>query len=116
MKIRFQADNDFNELVVDALLLVNPEIDFQTAPKVGLHLGVPDDQVLRIAAGQKRIVVSHDFKTMPYHFADFISRQSSPGLILLSQKLPIRRARDELLLIWEASEAEEYIDKIYRIT
>ena len=116
MKIRFQADNDLNGHVIKALRQLRPEIDFQAASAVGLHLGTPDEKVLEIAASQKRIVVSHDFRTMPYHFGDFIARQSSPGLILVSQKLSVRQASEELLLVWEASEAEEYINRVYRLT
>lgn len=116
MKIRFQADNDFNEHILHAVKRVNPQIDFQTAPEGGLHLGVPDDKVLEFAAAEGRILVSHDFKTMPDHFAEFIAKQTSPGVILISQKLSIRKAIDGLLLVWEASGAEEYVDRIYRIT
>lgn len=80
MKIRFQADNDFNQKIIDAILLREPAIDFQTAPAIGLHLGVPDEQVLSIAANEGRVVVSHDKKTMPTHFGNFLAYQSSPGI------------------------------------
>ena len=116
MKIRFQADNDFNGRIIRAVLRLNPAINFQTAPEIGLHLGTPDDKVLRLAAQDNRVLVSGDFKTMPYHFADFIEQQSSPGVILVSQKLSIGEAANALHLIWEASEAEEYLDRIYRVS
>jgi uncharacterized protein DUF5615 len=71
--------------------------------------GIPDPDVLALAAEQDRIVVSHDFQTMPRHFADFLQvHGSSPGLILVPQRLPIGQAVDELLLIWGASESEEW--------
>lgn len=115
MKIKFQADNDLNGHILRALLSLAPEIDFQSAPAIGLHRGVPDEQVLALAAAEGRILVSHDLKTMPYHFADFISNQPSPGVILISQKLPIKQAAEDLLLVWAASEAEEYVNRIYRL-
>jgi predicted nuclease of predicted toxin-antitoxin system len=65
MKIRFQADNDFNKRIIDALLRLAPQIDFKTAPERGLHHVTPDEEVLRLAAEEGRILVSHDFKTMP---------------------------------------------------
>jgi len=46
MKIRFQADNDLDHRIIAAIKRLNPVIDFQTAPSLGLHLGVPDEQVL----------------------------------------------------------------------
>lgn len=115
MKIRFQADNDFNGRTIRAVLRLNRAIDFQTAPEIGLHLGVPDNEVLALAAQENRILVSSDLKTMPYHFADFIAQQPSPGVILVARKLTIGEAAEALHLIWEASEAEEYVNRIYRV-
>ncbi|MEK7833845.1 MAG: DUF5615 family PIN-like protein [Acidobacteriota bacterium] len=112
MKIRFQADNDFNQKVIDAILLRESAIDFQTAPAIGLHLGVPDDQVLAIATKEGRIVVSHDKKTMPTHFADFIASQSSPGLFIVSRKLTIAQTADWLILYWAATKADEHFNLI----
>ena len=49
---------------------------------------------------------------MPVHFANFIATQNSAGVILIEQHLPLRDGIDELLLIWEASEAEEWINRL----
>jgi Domain of unknown function (DUF5615) len=115
MKVRFQADNDLDARIIAATKRLDPEIDFQTALKLGLHLKVPDDQVLALAAAQGRIIVSHDRKTMPNHFERFIIGNTSPGLIIISQQLPIGRAAEWLHLIWAASEAEEYVNSIYSL-
>jgi precorrin-6B methylase 1 len=115
MKIRFQADNDFDERVIRALLRLQPAIDFQTATAIGFHLGTPDNQVLARAADEGRVLVSHDIQTMPRHFAAFIVNRNSPGVLIVSQALPIAEAAYLLLLIWEASETEEYINLIYRL-
>ncbi len=111
MQIRFQADYDFNKKIVRALRLRYPSMDFQGGHETGLE-GLPDEQVLEIAAREGRILVSHDVSTMPVYFADFISNQDSPGLILIPQELPIRIAIEELALIWGASEAQEYANLI----
>lgn len=115
MKIRFQADNDLNENIIRAIIRFNPAVDFQTASAIGLHLGVPDDEVLRRAADEGRMLISCDLRTMPYYFADFIAQRDSPGVLLLSAKLSIGDAAEILHLIWEASEAEEYINSIRRL-
>lgn len=93
------------------MLHLYPTVDFQTAHKAGLE-GLPDEQVLEIAAREGRILVSHDFSTMPVHFANFIASQDSPGVILISQDLPIKQAVEELATVWGASEAEEWINTI----
>src|SRR5690242_6518351 len=71
--------------------------------------GLADPDVLRIAAQQDRVLISHDFKTMPRHFADFLQTYgSSPGAFLVKQSSPIGPVIEELLLIWTATDAEEW--------
>jgi hypothetical protein len=108
---RFQADEDFNHKVILGLRRRDTAIDFQDA-LAGRIIGVPDIEVLSVAAVIGRILVSHDRSTMPAHFAQFISSQSSPGLIIVDQDLDIGRTIEELLLIWEATDITEWKDKI----
>jgi len=107
VKIKFQADADFNHTIIQALQRREPTMEFWTADEAKIR-GLPDLEVLAAAARAGRILVSHDHHTMPVHFANFIATQQSPGVFLLSQDLMIRLAVEELLLIWAASEAEEW--------
>jgi hypothetical protein len=111
MKPRFLADADFNQRIALGLLRREPTIDFQMAHR-GDVVGRPDPEVLGVAARGNRILVSHDRATMPAHFARFTESQSSPGLILVSQDVDIGTAIEDLLLIWAASNMEEWRDKI----
>ena len=111
MKIRFQADADLNQIIVKATLRLEPGIDFQTAHAGGLA-NLDDASVLKRAAEQGRIVVSHDRKTMPGHFGQFILSDESPGLLIVSQKLPVYRVAEDLFLIWSASKPEEWVNRI----
>jgi len=111
MKPRFQADADFNQKIVAGLRRREPTLDFQTAPQ-GDVIGRPDPEVLLIAARAGRILVTHDRRSMPGHFARFIETQLSPGLIVVSQEFDVAAAIDDLLLIWAASTSEEWQDKI----
>lgn len=111
MKIKFQADADFNQTIVSALQRRASVIDFRTADEAQIR-GLPDPEVLAIAARDGRILVSHDHRTMPVHFAHFITAQRSPGVFLLSQDIRIGIAVEELLTIWEASEAEEWVNTL----
>lgn len=111
MKLRFLADADFNHDVVNGLLRREPGIDFRTA--VGRELrGLSDPQVLALAASEGRCLVSHDRKTMPSAFAEFIMDKSSPGVFIVSQKVDHLAAIESLLLVWSASEAEEWANRI----
>ena len=80
-----------------------PEIDFRTAADSGLA-GLDDPEVLRIAAGLGRILVSQDRRTMPARFAGYSAGAQSFGVILLREAIPICTAIEELVLIWGASE------------
>lgn len=113
--IRFLADADLNEGIVAGCLRREPEMDFLSANDADRE-GVPDPEVLALAAAQGRILVSHDFQTMPRHFGDFLQAgNSSPGVPLVPQRFPIGAAIDDLVLIWVASDADEWRNRILRI-
>ena len=111
MKVRFLADADLNRAVVSGVVRREPSVDFLTAQAAGLR-GMDDSAVLTLAAELKRVVVSHDVGTMPAHFARFVATRPSPGLIIVDQDLDIRRGIEELLLIWTATDIDEWRDKI----
>jgi hypothetical protein len=111
VRVRFQADADLNFMIVRKLLRREPSVDFRSAADAGLA-GLGDAEVLAEAAGAGRLLVSHDESTMPAHFATFIGSQESAGLIIVSQELAPNTAVEELLLIWAASSAEEWINRV----
>jgi predicted nuclease of predicted toxin-antitoxin system len=76
---------------------------------------VPDDEVLAIASREGRIVVTHDIKTMPFHFAQFLADAESPGVILISQKTSVAEAIESLVLVWLASEPVEWVNRVCRL-
>ena len=98
MTVRFQADADLNVEIVAGVLRREPSIDFQTADEASLHR-LPDPEILALAAQESRILVTHDRRTMPRHFADFILRHSSPGVFIIAQTVSVRVAIEELLLV-----------------
>ena len=106
--IRFLADENFDRQIVDELRRKRPLLDIQTAVEAGI-LGFADPLVLAHAAEHERILLSHDVHTMPGHLADFITAgANSPGVFLVPQLLPIGRAIADILLIWEASQPNEW--------
>jgi len=107
MRVKFQADADLDGRILRGLRRAAPEIDIRTAADAALA-GLKDPEVLRIAADSGRILLSQDRRTMPRHFASFSAGVQSPGLILLREATPISAAIEELVLIWSASEAEEW--------
>lgn len=111
MRPRFQADADLNEIIVLATVRQEPSVDFQTATAGGIR-GLSDPEVLDRAASLGRVLVTHDFKTMPRYFAGFVAARSSPGVLLVPQYLPVATAVEQILLIWAASEASEWTNRL----
>ena len=116
MSIRFQADNDLKRIIVDSTLRREPRIDFQTAQAARLD-DLDDEAVLRLAASQSRILVSHDKRTMPRALASFIaSGGTSPGvLLIIPQSAPIRDVVEALILIWADERADDWRNLIAKI-
>lgn len=111
MPIRLQADADFNQIIVSAVVRRYPEIDFRTATAAGLA-GLKDTEVLALAGRDGRILVTHDYATMPKYFGDFIRTTPSPGLLVVPQSLAVREVVDALILMWTATQPEEWVNRI----
>jgi hypothetical protein len=66
-----------------------------------------------MAMTQGRILISHDENSMPGHFADFLAvGNRSPGVLRVPQGVPVGAVIESILLIWIASEADEWTDRI----
>ncbi len=110
-KVRFQADADLRQAIVTGAIRRCPNLDFQSANEVDIE-GVQDQNVLTLAAQDGRVLVSHDRKTMPMEFGQFILSRNSHGVLIIAQNLAIREAINGIILIWEVSTAEEWINQI----
>jgi hypothetical protein len=73
----------------------------------------PDPEVLQFAAGNGRVLVSADLKTMGCHFAVFVAAQTSPGLILMPSGVPVGEAIERLLMTWAAWSAEDIENQLW---
>ena len=70
---------------------------------------LPDTEIFAYAASEGLLVVSHDVNTMPASaFARLSARESFPGLFMTPQSSPIASIIDSLVMIWAASEFEEW--------
>ena len=114
MRVRFLADANFNQRIVAGLLLREPQIDFGL-PQHLIPAGTKDPTVLELGATLGRVIVTHDVRTMPTCFRAFVSNQQCTGLILVPTRMAIADVIENLLLVWQASEAEEWIDQMRRL-
>lgn len=105
---RFLADHDLNEHVVAGVLRAKPTIEIVRARDVNLAER-SDGEILEYAGSRRWLVVSHDVNTMTQIAVERIQHHlPMPGLILVQQSQPVASVIEELVLIWSASEFEEW--------
>lgn len=109
---RFLADEDLRHSIVAAARRREPNIDFLTIAEIG-RSGTSDPEVLEFAHAQGRIVVSHDVTSMrPAAEQRIAAGLGVAGLFLAAQSRATSEIAESLLLIWQASQAEEWCDRI----
>jgi hypothetical protein len=109
---RFLADHDLNDHIVQGVRRRQPAVHFQRVRELGME-EQSDAEILDFAAGEGLIVVSHDVSTMSAAaFARLAAGEPLAGLLLAHQFYPIAPIIESLVLIWSASEAEEFVGEV----
>lgn len=106
--LRLLSDENFNGDIVRGLLLRRPNLNLLRVQDIGL--GEADDPtILEWAAANNRIVLTHDRATMPdFAYAWVVAGQPMPGVFVFDDRMPVRQAIEELLLIEDGSEQAEW--------
>jgi hypothetical protein len=112
VKIRFQADQDLNQDLVKGVQRKDRSISGALSTQ---NCAVCPMLRSRDRSKGHRVLVSHDFQTMPGAFARFVERNSSPGVLVVPQGMPIGAAVEILFMIWVASDASEWSNRICRL-
>src|SRR5947207_14507332 len=106
--LRLLLDENLNHRILRGLKLRLPDLDYVLAQDAGLK-GLPYTEVLAWAAEHQLILVTHDLKTMPrYAYARVVAGEQMPGVIAISKSLPIGQAIEELVVIIECREQNEW--------
>lgn len=75
--------------------------------------GTLDPDLLLWCEEHAFILVTNNRKTMPGHLHDhLVSGHHVPGILIMNSKMTIAETIEELLLIWVASDEEEYHDRL----
>ncbi|MEM7391669.1 MAG: DUF5615 family PIN-like protein [Verrucomicrobiota bacterium] len=97
--IRFPADENFNNNLLHATRQRNPEIEFTRIQDLGM-VGVSDPDILQWAADHDYVLLTHDAKTIPMHFADRLDAcGTTPGVIVVHQSAETSRVVSDLILL-----------------
>lgn len=85
-----------------------PELDYVTARVVGMS-AARDPELLRWAARENRILVTHDRKTMPGHVrAEIEAGHTIAGVFIVPQRLAIAWAINDLHMLVTCSTLDEW--------
>jgi len=111
VKIRYLLDENISPKLKTVLLRLSAEMDVLRIGEADApSFGTPDPDVLRYSEMSRRLLVTFNRKSMPEHIEAFLSGGGQLfGLLWVRQGTPIRILAEELFMIWEVSEAEEWI-------
>ncbi|MBX3278840.1 MAG: DUF5615 family PIN-like protein [Acidobacteria bacterium] len=113
--LRLFIDQDFDQDILRGLMRRVAEVEAVTAYQVDLS-NATDQELLIWAAKERRIVLTHDRRTMPQHVADLLNAgQAIAGVIVVPRQLRIRQAIDELELIVLCSEENEWANNVWQL-
>jgi hypothetical protein len=108
--IHFITDEDFDGRIVRGLFRRSGDIDVVRAQDVGL-LSVSDENLLEWAAGNNRIVLTHEKRTIPRHVHDqLVAGQHVSGVLVVDESASIGQCVEDILLIEACSENDEWHD------
>jgi Domain of unknown function (DUF5615) len=110
--VRFLVDEDVNAAIIHGLRAREPAIDILDMKTAGLR-GSSDPVLLELAAREDRVLVTSDRNSMTSHFHKRLNAGlPTTGVFVLSQQESIGAAIEFLLLVWSASELEEWRNQI----
>jgi len=112
--IRYLLDENIPRSVRDQLLFHEPTLDVLCVGDQGAPLyGTSDADILEWIEASGYILVSRNRRTMPGYLRDHLTQGGHiPGMLLLKRRISTGELIAELLLIWYASEPDEYQDHI----
>ncbi len=114
MKISYLSDENLSPRIKNAILRYNKDIDIlRVGDENAPSLGTSDPDILLFLERSKRTLVTDNRATMPNHaYAHLASGGHHWGILEVRPKTSAKELIDVLCLIWEASDAEEWIDQI----
>lgn len=110
--IRLLTDENIDQRILRGLHRRLPLLDFVLARDVGLA-SLPDLVILKWAANEHRIILTHDIKTMVPDAKRLVA-QGEPmvGLIAIPRSVAIGRVIDDLELLLECYSESEMRNRI----
>lgn len=115
--VRFFGDEHVRRGLADALWHREAAVEFVFVGDEGCPpFGTPDPELLSYAEAHKLALVTADRKTMPDHVQDHLATGGHVwGVFLIQRGATWADLIEDLLLIWSASNAEDWCDHLERL-
>lgn len=109
---RFLADENFNNDLLRALLRRLPGLDVVRAQDLAIA-GADDPALLAWVAGEGRILLTHDVRTIPgFAYERVRAGLPLPGVVVVAAGADIGDALDDLRVVIVATRDEEWPDQV----
>lgn len=114
MKVRFLLDENLSPKLKTSVLRLNPAIDIlRVGDAEAPPLGTLDPDILRYLELSQRILVTDNRKSMPEHLEEHWGDGGHIWrLVWLGSSGNLSIWAETIYLIWEATEPEEWIDRL----
>lgn len=112
--VRYLRDENVPEQLMDALIQREPAIEISiVGQEIAPPKGTPDPEVLLFAEKEKLTFITLDKKSIARHVDNHLAAgHHTWGVIDLRRGFSILRYMEDLILIWSASDAEQWRDRI----
>lgn len=114
MKPRFLLDENLSPRLIVALHRLEPTIDVLRVGDEGAPpLQTTDSEIIYFLARSQRMLITDNRSTMPDHLAGHYASEGKShwGVLWIRPSTSIGEIAANLHLIWQASEAEEWLDR-----
>ena len=107
-------DENLSPDLKQSLLNLNPALNIlRVGEPDAPPLGTLDPEILDYVESSQRLLVTNNRRSMPKHLQDHWAKGGHIwGLLWLRPSANLKIWVEELSLIWEASEAEEWLDRV----
>ncbi|PSP04680.1 MAG: hypothetical protein BRC47_03580 [Cyanobacteria bacterium QS_7_48_42] len=112
MKVCFLLDENLSPRFKTAVLRLNSEIDILRVGDANVPpFGTPDADLLHYLELSQRLLVTDNRESMPEHLREHWAEGGHIwGLFWVHPHLSTGRLAQELVMVWETSEAEEWME------